>query len=297
MTSQPPLKRASYVLHVVTVAALTRHSSNTPSLEALPLVRLLDEVLDLFEREPRFQHFVLGGESILLEDYLSVRPESFEKIEQLVQDGRLLVGPWYIQTDPMTVSVESQIRNLMIGLRTARVFGPPMRVGYMPCASGLLPALPQILKGFGIEVALSPRLNDTDPLEHLWEGDDGSRILLADLPDGITTQSHSLIDRRAAAAPYSESGHILLIFNWNQTESHQERLDWLYSLPAAQRTLHDSVFHSHPAAYAKAFQTYASGNPPSIIRTPAQTSETLQFDKTLEHVIGCQLEPFAAWVE
>src|SRR5260221_9178005 len=184
----------------------------------LPLIRLLDEVLDLFDTEPRFQHFVLDGQSSLLEDYLAIRPEAFERIEQLVQEGRLLIGPWYVQTDPRSVSVESLIRNLMIGLRTAQVFGSPMRVGYMPYASELVPALPQIFKGFGIEVALAANRATGEPLERLWEGDDGTRILLAALPDGVATLDHSIVDRRTAAVPYSDSGHILLRYRWDKSE-------------------------------------------------------------------------------
>ncbi len=300
MNSLPPLKRASYILHVVTVAGIARHTSNTPSLDVLPLVRLLDEVLALFDTEPRFQHFVLDGQSIFLEDYLSIRPETFERIEALVQDGRLLVGPWYVQTDPISVSVESLIRNLMIGLRTARVFGPPMRVAYMPYASELVPALPQIFKDFGIEVALAPNRIAGEPLERIWEGDDGTRIPLAALPDGVATLDHSIVDRRSAAAPYSDSGHLLLLYVWDKSESYQYRLNWLYSLPAAQRELHDSVFHSHPAAYAKAIEAYVRATPPPVIQSsPTPEAELQQSLPTLraERAIRFQLEPFAAWIE
>src|SRR5207247_2024071 len=103
-----------YVLHITTVAGL--NSQDNSLLTRLEYVRLLDEVLDLFDTEPRFQHFVLDGEVGPLEDYLSIRPENFERIEQYVKDGRLLIGPWYTQIDLSRANVETVIRNLMLGI-------------------------------------------------------------------------------------------------------------------------------------------------------------------------------------
>jgi len=38
------------------------------------LVKLMDELLDLFNREPEFNSFHLDGQTIILDDYLEVRP-------------------------------------------------------------------------------------------------------------------------------------------------------------------------------------------------------------------------------
>ena len=38
------------------------------------LVRLIDQVLDLLESDLRFRYFTLDGQTIVLEDYLAIRP-------------------------------------------------------------------------------------------------------------------------------------------------------------------------------------------------------------------------------
>ena len=35
------------------------------------------------------------GQVVPLEDYLELRPERRERVRKLVQDGHLLIGPWY----------------------------------------------------------------------------------------------------------------------------------------------------------------------------------------------------------
>ena len=39
------------------------------------LLTMLDTVLDILEKDPEFHSFTLDGHSILLEDYLEMRPE------------------------------------------------------------------------------------------------------------------------------------------------------------------------------------------------------------------------------
>lgn len=39
------------------------------------LIELVDNVLDLIENDPEFNSFHLDGQTIILDDYLQVRPE------------------------------------------------------------------------------------------------------------------------------------------------------------------------------------------------------------------------------
>ncbi|MCL7455176.1 MAG: alpha-mannosidase, partial [Anaerolineae bacterium] len=87
------------------------------------LVRLVDRVLDILERDPEYRCFMLDGQVLPVEDYLEVRPERRVDIERLVRAGRLLIGPWYVLADEYLVSPEALIRNLMIGLRAALRLG------------------------------------------------------------------------------------------------------------------------------------------------------------------------------
>jgi len=68
--------------------------------EFLPrLVSALDDVLERLGREPGFRSFLLDGQTVLIEDYLRVRPEQAEAAAAAVQAGRLQVGPWYVLAD------------------------------------------------------------------------------------------------------------------------------------------------------------------------------------------------------
>ena len=93
------------------------------------LVRMLDNLLDLLDRDPEYRHFVLDGQTIVLDDYLEVRPERRPDVQRLVQAGRLLIGPHYVLPDEFLIGGESWVRDLQIGIRSAREFGPVMMVG------------------------------------------------------------------------------------------------------------------------------------------------------------------------
>lgn len=149
------------------------------------LVRVMDQVIDDLERDDGLRAFLLDGQVILLEDYLDIRPEQESRLRALVQAGRLLIGPWYIQPDEYLVSAEALVRNLLKGFRDGARFGPVMKQGYIPDTFGHISQLPQILRGFGIETFYFMRGLGAD-LEALrgefwWEAPDGSRVLAHNL--------------------------------------------------------------------------------------------------------------------
>jgi alpha-mannosidase len=150
------------------------------------LVRLLDRLLKLLESDPGFRHFMLDGQTIVLDDYLEVRPEARGRIEKLVGDGRLMIGPWYVLPDEWLVSGEAMIRNLRLGLRKAATFGGGMHVGYVPDQFGHVGQLPQIFRAFGFDAAALWRGVPAQIAQtcFLWEGPDGSAIFTAYLPRG-----------------------------------------------------------------------------------------------------------------
>ncbi|HEM60689.1 MAG TPA: hypothetical protein ENO24_00190, partial [Chloroflexi bacterium] len=56
------------------------------------LVRLVDRLLEILERDPEYRCFMLDGQVLPVEDYLEVRPERRADLERLVRAGRLLIG-------------------------------------------------------------------------------------------------------------------------------------------------------------------------------------------------------------
>jgi alpha-mannosidase len=144
------------------------------------LVRAVDAVLEVLERDPSFRFFTLDGQTIVLEDYLAIRPENAERLRRLAREGRLLVGPWYLQPDEFLVGGESLIRNLQIGMRMAEPYGGAMPVGYVPDTFGHIAQLPQILRGFGLDNAVFWRGvgPEVECSEFRWAAPDGSEVLV-----------------------------------------------------------------------------------------------------------------------
>jgi mannosylglycerate hydrolase len=155
------------------------------------LVGMMDSLLDLLDGDPEFRHFVLDGQTIPLDDYLEIRPERRGDVERLVKAGRLLVGPNYVLPDEFLIGGESWIRNLQIGIRSARAYGGAMMVGYSPDAFGHIAHLPAILRGFGIEAVAIwrgvPRSVKTS--EFRWAAPDGSEVLALHFPYGYGMMS------------------------------------------------------------------------------------------------------------
>lgn len=144
----------------------------------MQLVDVVDRLLTLMQ-DPAYERFTLDGQSIVLDDYLAIRPEREGALRRLAQDGRVVVGPWYVLPDEFLVSGEALIRNLTIGWRKAARFGSPMAVGYLPDSFGHIAQMPQILRGFGIDGAMLSRgVGDGGGAEFWWQGLDGSRVLV-----------------------------------------------------------------------------------------------------------------------
>ncbi|MBA2693112.1 MAG: hypothetical protein H0U65_11570 [Rubrobacter sp.] len=145
------------------------------------LVRFMDELLDVLEDDEGFRSFLLDGQVSLLDDYLEVRPEKREELQTLVREGRIEIGPWYVQPDEFLISGESLVRNLLLGDRAARPFGPIMKQGYVPDTFGHISQLPQILRGFGINTFYTMRglAEDIEEFgsEFWWEAPDGSKVM------------------------------------------------------------------------------------------------------------------------
>ena len=166
------------------------------------LVRMLDGLIDLLEREPGFSHFTLDGQTVAVDDYLEVRPAARARIEALVRAGRLQVGPWFVLPDEWLVSGEALIRNLRRGLAEAESLGGAMPVGYVPDQFGHVGQLPQILAGFGLSSAVLWRGvgADVDSTLFSWEAADGTRLPTVWLLHGYGNGMHLPAAPEALAA-------------------------------------------------------------------------------------------------
>ncbi len=282
------------------------------------LVRLMERLLDLLERDPAFAHFHLDGQTIMLEDYLEILPERRKRLQRLARAGRIGVGPWYVLPDEFLVSGESLIRNLEIGHALAADYGGPAKIGYLPDEFGHTAQMPQILAGFGIDSAVVWRGVGADVTETLfhWEGLDGTRTLTVYLPlsgysNGRNLPSDADALRERLGAVIAEQARFrripsLLVMNGTDHEEPQAALP--QALAAAARALEGVTYEIAPLGHfvERARREHGElqvhgGELRSLRRTtvtPGVTSVRVRlkqrdFDNTrrLEHYA----EPLATW--
>ncbi len=99
------------------------------------LVKAMDRLIEILQRDSRYECFNLDGQLVVLEDYLEIRPEMSETLQKLVKSGRIGIGPWYVQADEFLSDGESLIRNLLLGMQLAREFGEVQKLAYLPDTS------------------------------------------------------------------------------------------------------------------------------------------------------------------
>lgn len=152
------------------------------------LVNNMKEIMDMLENNPDYPYFIMDGQTAILEDYLAVKPQDKERIKKLVEERKLIIGPWYTQTDEMVVGGESIVRNLLYGIKDCGEFGDYMKIGYLPDSFGQSAQMPQILNGFDIKHSIFWRgcseRKGTGKTEFNWTSDDGSEVVVQMLPLG-----------------------------------------------------------------------------------------------------------------
>lgn len=226
----------------------------------IKLVHLIDVLLDILDRDPSFVHFTLDGQTILLEDYLEIRPEREADLIHHIRSGRLVIGPWYILPDEFLVSPEATVRNLLQGRDICNRFGARMDIGYLPDPFGHIGQMPQILKGFGIRTAIFRRGLADENCELWWQSPDETCVLTSYLRDSydnaarLPTDSSAFEDfireRRDSLTPFSAVSHLLLL---NGTD-HQEPQPEVPALIAGLKLDDDELFISTLPAYMIAIQ-------------------------------------------
>lgn len=151
------------------------------------LVDTVDRVLELVAADPGF-HFQLDGQTIVVEDYLAIRPERRDELIAAVQAGRVALGPWYVQPDSLIPTGETHVRNLLEGRRIAEAHGGCSRIAYTPDSFGHPDQFPQLFAGFGLGPFIYWRGNGDEiadlPADYRWRGADGSEVVACHLARG-----------------------------------------------------------------------------------------------------------------
>ncbi|NBI07389.1 glycoside hydrolase family 38 C-terminal domain-containing protein [Senegalia massiliensis] len=221
--------------HIVSHTHWDREWHKTFEEYRVKLIRVMDDLIDLLENNENYLSFMFDGQTIILEDYLEIRPENKERLKELIEQKRIIVGPWYIQPDEFIPSGESLIRNLLIGINIAEEFGSVMNIGYLPDSFGQSAQIPQVLKGFDINDAVIWRgISDEDinEKEFYWEGLDETKVLGHYLPLGYENakwlslkmdESKNVVETNIKAQKdMTHTGQILMLCGYDQREPNKD---------------------------------------------------------------------------
>lgn len=114
------------------------------------LVRLIDKVIYLLENGI-YPCYLLDGQTVMIEDYLAVKPQNEARIKKLISSGKLVVGPWYTVSDTFIPCGESLLKNLETGIKIRNGYGGEGKVAYTPDSFGLNSQFAQIVAKYGMK--------------------------------------------------------------------------------------------------------------------------------------------------
>ena len=165
-------------IHVISGTHWDREWRHTAEQSKLRLVDLMDNIINILEKKKTYKFFCVDGGTIVIEDYLTIRPENKERIKKLIKDKKMFIVNWYTLPETNTVAPESLIRNLLLGRKMGKEYGGTIKSGYTATSYGQPSQLPQLYNGFGITDAIFYRGTNKHVLTPLftWVSPDGSSL-------------------------------------------------------------------------------------------------------------------------
>ena len=202
----------------------------------------------MLEKEPDYR-FVLDGQTAIIDDCCDEfrkngRQSVEEFLDQLagyVRDGRIIIGPYYLQPDWQLISDESLVRNMLYGKEIAERLGGRSDTGWLLDNFGQISQTAQIHQQFGMKglvvwrgVGFPP---DRIRSEFFWEAPDGTRMpavyllssyrngmRLAENPDSICGRIVSEADKIES---FALTDNILLMNGYDQEMEPDDILPYI----------------------------------------------------------------------
>lgn len=310
-------------LHVISHTHWDREWYKTFQQFRLQLVHLIDNLLIILDQDPDYKHFMLDGQTIVLEDYLQMRMDKLPELQKYIREQRILIGPWYILPDEFLVSPEAIVRNLLIGKQLCTLFGQRMMIGYIPDPFGHVGQLAQIFNGFHMDTASLWRgVPKGTPTLFNWEAPDGSRVLLAhlyegygniaDWPLGSLEESQSRLDKETDyLEPFNLTSHYLMMRGSDHLEPRPELPETIafYNEHQGKRRAIHSTLPAYFAAAAKELEEKGIAlpllkgelrDPEKAHLLPGVFSARMwikQRNHNSETLMERWVEPFCTWAE
>lgn len=143
--------------------------------------RTYSNQISLMEQYPEYK-FVQSSSchsNMIMKNY----PDLFKRIQQKVSEGRYEPnGAVWVECDCNITSGESMVRQFLWGQRfTRKHFGYTSDCFWLPDTFGYSAAIPQIMKGCGVDYFLTTKItwNDTNKFPYdtfYWQGIDGTKV-------------------------------------------------------------------------------------------------------------------------
>lgn len=144
---------------------------------------LIDKLTEICQQNPEFR-YLFDGQTLVIEDLLTIAPAYKDKVAKLIQQGQLQIGPYYCQPDWQLTGGELLIRNLMYGRTDLNRFGGEMNTGWLVDTFGHISQAPQIHQMFNLNAVYVWRgVPELEPYFQ-WQGADGRQLLAVNLFGG-----------------------------------------------------------------------------------------------------------------
>jgi len=181
-----------------TLQQATLHLSGNSHIDAAwlwPVTETVDVVRRTFgtalQLMNEYPTYTFSQSALAYSEWMSEKyPEMNAEIKQRIKEGRWeIVGGMWVEPDLNMPDGESQVRQLLVGQREAKMlYGVTARIGWNPDTFGYDWQLPQIYKKSGLDYFVTQKLsaNETNPFPFKlfwWQSPDGSKVLTY-LPHG-----------------------------------------------------------------------------------------------------------------
>jgi hypothetical protein len=226
---------SSTTAHIINHTHWDREWFLTSIYTSLWIPALIDRLDQLVKNNPNYR-FLLDGQTLVIEDLLFLAPEYEEKVNKLVRDGNLIIGPYYCQPDWRITGGESLIRNMLYGSQDMQRFGGTNRIGWMVDTFGHISQAPQLHKLFELETLFVWRgVPKLEPY-YSWQGSDGQKLFTLNLFGGyrnlygITRVPEVAINRLEAEVsrlqPYYPTGDIPLFDGYDLENNPEDPIEF-----------------------------------------------------------------------
>ncbi len=222
---------------------------------------LIDKLEELFATNPNFR-FLFDGQTLVMEDLVTIAPDYRPRVEALISTGKLTVGPYYCQPDWQLTGGELLIRNLLLGQADLVRYGGQMRTGWMVDTFGHISQSPQIHQLFGINAAFVWRGVPELAPYFRWIGADGSRLFAVDLFGGYrnlygvthapTVAATRLNRELRNLLPYYPTPDVPLFDGYDLEDSPEDPIRFYAELDGIEPGV--ALLESTPATFVNAVQ-------------------------------------------